>query len=108
MADTKVQIGARLKALRKGAGLTQEQLAEIVDLDARHLSRLEVGRHFPTLETLERIAGALDVPLVEFFRFPEMETTRALRAFLTNFAKRANDAQLRMAVKAVKLATEQE
>lgn len=56
MADTKKLVGERIKALRKQAGLTQEQLAEQVGLDARHLSRLEVGRHFLSLDSLERIA----------------------------------------------------
>ncbi len=103
MADTKKLIGARIKELRKQAGLTQEQLAERVSLDARHLSRLEVGRHFPSLDSLERIAQALNMPLVEFFQFPTDETPAALRAYLAQFAKRANNTQLRLAVKAVKL-----
>ena len=103
--DTKKLIGARIKELRKQAGLTQELLAERVGLDARHLSRLEVGRHFPSLDTLEKIAQALKVPLVEFFQFPSDETTAALRAYLTGFAKRASDSQIRLAVKAVRLLT---
>lgn len=103
MTDTKKLIGTRIKELRKQAGFTQEQLAERVDLDARHLSRLEVGKHFPSLDSLERIAEALNQPLAEFFRFPANETPAALRSYLTRFAKRANDGQLRLAVKAVKL-----
>jgi len=103
MPDTKKRIGARIKELRRQAGLTQEQLAERVGLDARHLSRLEVGRNFPSLDSLERIAVALNVALVEFFQFPGDETPAALRAYLTRFAKRANETQLRLAVKAIKL-----
>ena len=103
MPDTKKLIGARIKELRKKAGLTQEKLAERVGLDARHLSRLEVGRHFPSLDSLERIAGALNVPLVEFFHFPDEETTASLRTYLSKFARQASEAQLRLAVKVVKL-----
>ena len=103
MADTKKFIGARIKELRKNAGLTQEQLAEQVGLDARHLSRLEVGRHFPSLDSLERIAQALNLPLAEFFQFPSDDTPAALRSYLIRFTKNANDAQLRLAVKAIKL-----
>ena len=103
MATTKKLIGARIKELRRQARLTQEALAERVGLDSRHLSRLEVGRHFPSLQTLELIANALNVQLVEFFQFPGEQTTAALRGYLTKFAKRANDSQLRLAVKAVKL-----
>ncbi|HQR02854.1 MAG TPA: helix-turn-helix transcriptional regulator [Rhodocyclaceae bacterium] len=103
MADTKKLIGARIKELRKQAGLTQEQLAERVGLDSRHLSRLEVGRHFPSLDSLENIAKVLNVPMAEFFAFPGNESPAALRSYLTGFAKRASEAQLRLAVKAIKL-----
>jgi len=105
MVDTKKLVGARIKELRRRAGLTQEQLAEQVELDARHLSRLEVGRHFPSLQSLERIATALDVPLVEFFQFPGDENIRALRVDLTKFAKRSSEAQIRLAAKVLKLVT---
>jgi transcriptional regulator with XRE-family HTH domain len=103
MADTKKLIGARLKGLRKRAGLTQEQLAELVDLDARHVSRLEVGRHFPSLDSLERIATALNVPLSEFFQFSTEETPASLRAYISKFAKAATPSQLRLAVKVIQL-----
>ncbi len=103
MADTKKLVGERIKALRKQAGLTQEQLAEQVGLDARHLSRLEVGRHFPSLDSLERIAQELHQPLSEFFQFPTNETQAALRAYLITFAEGANNVQLQLAVKAIKL-----
>lgn len=103
MADTKKLIGARIKALRKQAELTQEQLAERVELDARHLSRLELGRHFPSLDSLERIALVLNVPLAEFFQFPGEETTDSLREYLSKFAEGASEPQLRLAVKAVRL-----
>ncbi|MBI3374984.1 MAG: helix-turn-helix transcriptional regulator [Betaproteobacteria bacterium] len=103
MADTKKLVGARIKELRRQAGLTQEQLAERVGLDSRHLSRLEVGRHYPSLQSLERIARALDVRIVEFFQFPGEVTTATLRNDLIKFAKHANESQLRLAVKVVKL-----
>jgi len=103
MTDTKKLIGVRIKVLRKQAGLTQEQLAEQVGLDSRHLSKLEVGQHFPSLDSLERIAVALNVPLVEFFQFPGGESTAALRDYLTEFAEQANESQLRLAVRVIKL-----
>lgn len=103
MGDTKKLIGVRIKVLRKQAGLTQERLAEKVGLDSRHLSRLEVGQHFPSLDSLERIAVALNVPLAEFFQFPSADSTAALRDYLTKFAEHANESQLRMAVRVIKL-----
>ncbi len=103
MADTKKLIGARIKELRKQAGLTQERLAETVGMDSRHLSRLETGKHFPSLDSLERIAEALNVPLAEFFQFTVEDTPAAMRAYIARFAKGASNSQLALAVKAIKL-----
>lgn len=97
MEDTKKLIGARLRELRRNAGMTQETLAAQIPMDARHLSRLEVGRHFPSLDSLERLAVVLDVPLAEFFQFPSGESTEQARAFVAGFAKRATPSQLRAA-----------
>ena len=58
--DTKY-IGRRIKVARERKGLTQEQLAEMVDLSPMHMSVLERGVKPPKLETLIRIANALDV-----------------------------------------------
>lgn len=54
-------IGPRIKAAREKKGLTQEQLAELVDLSPMHMSVLERGAKPPKLETLIKIANALDV-----------------------------------------------
>lgn len=56
-------IGERIKALRKGAGLSQSELAERVGTDARQVSRYENGRITPSLEVAARIAEALDVSM---------------------------------------------
>lgn len=55
--------GARLlEALRDWRGLTQVRLAEATGLAQGYISDLERGRRQGTGETLDRIAGALDVP----------------------------------------------
>ena len=53
MRSTKELLGARIREVRKGAKLSQEQLAEKVDVDPRYISRIELGKCFPSLETLE-------------------------------------------------------
>lgn len=55
------KIGRRIKAAREAKKLTQEQLAELVDLSPMHMSVLERGHKPPKLETLVIIANALDV-----------------------------------------------
>ena len=54
-------IGRRIKAAREKKRLTQEQLAEYVDLSPMHVSVIERGVKLPKLETLINIANVLDV-----------------------------------------------
>ena len=53
------RIGNRIVALRKKAGLTQEQLADRAGLQRTHVGRIEAGRYAVTLEVVQAIAQAL-------------------------------------------------
>ena len=53
------RIGNRIAALRKKAGLTQEQLADRAGLQRTHVGRIEAGRYAVTLEVVQAIAQAL-------------------------------------------------
>ena len=53
-----VAIGARIKAARERVHLTQEKLAEIVDISPTHMSVIERGVKTPKLDTFVRIANA--------------------------------------------------
>ena len=55
-------IGARIKAARERAGMTQEDLAAELEMSPTHISVLERGLKAPKLETLVNIANALHVP----------------------------------------------
>lgn len=54
-------IGARIKAARERAGMTQEDLAAELEMSPTHISVLERGLKAPKLETLVKIANALHV-----------------------------------------------
>lgn len=54
-------IGKQIKIARERKRLTQEQLAELVDLSPMHVSVIERGVKLPKLETLINIANVLDV-----------------------------------------------
>ena len=54
-------VGRRIKAAREKKQLTQEQLAELVDLSPMHVSVIERGVKLPKLETLINIANVLNV-----------------------------------------------
>jgi transcriptional regulator with XRE-family HTH domain len=56
-------IGANIRAARERAGMTQEQLAHAIGVEAATLSRYETARWPPRLESLEKIAACLKVPV---------------------------------------------
>ena len=60
MKNTKELLGGRIRELRKGLKMSQEQLSELIDVDPRYISRIERGNCFPSLETLENIARSLN------------------------------------------------
>lgn len=51
---------ARIRALRKAAGMTQEQLSEKADIATQYLSRLENAHQVPSLYVLVELAKALN------------------------------------------------
>ena len=64
--ELKSHIGQRLKLARKRAGLTQADLAELMQKSVETLSNLERGNALTSLETLSQLALSLNVPL-DFF-----------------------------------------
>ena len=54
------RIGQRIQELRKQCGYTQEKLAEAADLSPPYLSHIERGTKKASLESLTRLAAALD------------------------------------------------
>jgi len=61
-------LGERIKRLRQGADLTQEQLAEKVGIEsASYVSKIEKGGPSPSFELLARIAEVLGVSLKDLF-----------------------------------------
>jgi len=57
------EIGARIRAARIAANLTQERLGERIGRDYRTILRWEYGQRVPDLNDLLLLADALDVPL---------------------------------------------
>lgn len=60
-----IKIGVFLKELRKAKGLTQEQLAEVLNVSNRTVSRWETGSNMPDISMLVEIAVFYDVSIPE-------------------------------------------
>src|SRR5712692_4913212 len=61
------QLGNELRALRKHASLTQEELADRSGLNANYIGRIERGEINVTIQTLSRIARAMNAELSDIF-----------------------------------------
>lgn len=61
----KKQVGYLFKKERQKLDLTQEQLAELADLDANNLSRIERGEQLPDFITFTKLCQALQIDLMD-------------------------------------------
>jgi len=75
----KKQFGKRLTELRKAKGLSQEKLAELVNLSITSLSQIETGASFPKSETLEKFADVLKISMKDLFNFQESNLSEMAR-----------------------------
>lgn len=73
------RVALRIRTIRKRRGITQEELAERIDRTADAVSQLERGVSLPSFATLERLAGALEVPVRDFFDTQEDDGTTPRR-----------------------------
>ncbi len=74
MSDIKVNLGKRIKKLRKARSMTQEQLAELIFMDVTTLSKIETGKNYPQPETIEKLAQAFNVRIQDLFLIDKFES----------------------------------
>lgn len=99
MSDEKELLGARIKELRKGKGLTQQQLAEMIEIDPKHLSKIEVGNSYPSMYNLEKITKALNVKMQDLFKFEHHKNRKELIKAITEMLNSANDDAVKLTYK---------
>src|SRR5437660_11884231 len=84
-----MDIGYRLRELREFKKLSQGDIEKRTGLLRCYLSRVENGHTVPSIETLQKIAGALDLPLSQLFNdhasreLPSMSLSAEEIRFLT-------------------------
>lgn len=61
------EIGAAIKEVRLKKKLSQRKLASLAGISNTYLSDIEVGRTNPSLKTLKKIAGALEIEIKDLF-----------------------------------------
>ena len=62
--------GTKIKEIRKQKGLTQKQLGDLCGIADSNIRKYENGKQNPKIETLQKIADALETPITEFTDMP--------------------------------------
>src|SRR6516165_5377161 len=101
-------IGERLRQLREQKGFSQGDIENASGLVRSYISRVEHGHTVPSLETLERFAAALDVPLYRLFYTgedppptPNLMPRKTLEELADDSGPSASDARLLLKLKGV-------
>ena len=74
-----VEGGARLRAVRKERGYTQERLAELTKLSTRHIAGIEKGEANPSFEVLYTITSVLGVSFDAIFNPADEQMEREIQ-----------------------------
>ncbi|MBQ7126905.1 helix-turn-helix transcriptional regulator [bacterium] len=82
MTSLKVKFGKRLRELRKSKGFTQEQIAEVINIEPPNFSKIENGLHFPQPDKIEKIADALNISIQELFDFEHVQSRENLTSYI--------------------------
>lgn len=69
-----MNIGEQIRNYRKKAGISQKELGERLEVSQQHIAQYENGKRIPKVETLEKIARALQVDVWELQGYVPMDT----------------------------------
>lgn len=105
MENNRVLLGLRMKEIRKSRNLSQEQLSDAVGISPKHLSRIEMGNGFPSLEKLEKIASCLEVELKDFFEFDAFRDNLITADSITQMFENLDETKKRLIYKICKSLT---
>ena len=92
--NLKENLGKSIQKYRKLNNLTQEKLAEIVEIEINSISSIERGRYFPSPENLEKIANVLKVKIKDLFDFEHQKDDIDLYSEIINRTKSVNRERL--------------
>ncbi|MFA7658459.1 MAG: helix-turn-helix transcriptional regulator [Candidatus Gastranaerophilaceae bacterium] len=93
-SDVKNLFGQRIKILRKKRNLTQSNIAEMVDVDAKHISCIENGKNFPSPELIAKLANAFNLHVKELFEFENPPTSIDFKKEIVKTLDTASDEEI--------------
>ena len=102
MIDTNKLLGKRIRSLRKKNGLSQEQLAERVNMSSKYLGEIERGQVNFSIDIAERISDTLDIELTDLFDYQHELNRKTLIKKINSLIQDANDENLQLIFRIIK------
>lgn len=82
MLNIREIVGQNIRFFRRARGITQEMLAEMVDVSGSYIGYLERGKKGPSLDLLAKIAGILEVDPAILLTSPDEVANRELKKLI--------------------------
>jgi len=98
-------LGKRIRIVRKAAGITQEKLAEYVDVSTVFISQIENAARKASLETIYKISVVLKTPVDDFLTADEASLSPTVPDELALLLGNRTDAEIAFVVELVKTVT---
>lgn len=95
MGEITKNLGLRIKELREKRGLTQFKLAELINMEASNLSKIERGVQIPKEESLEKFAKVFDIDIKDLFDYGHFSDRKTLIKKINNVLENLEDDELR-------------
>lgn len=92
--EDKKLVGQKLRQARINHKFSQEQLAEKINLSEKHISNIERGQNFPSLDTFFKMCEVLSLTLEDFGLKIQKEENKE-RKFILNKILCANDKDIK-------------
>lgn len=99
--NIKKDFGARIKDLRIKKGITQYQLAELINIDPKHMSHIETGRSFPKADLIEKLALAFNLEYTELFKTNHLQNRQNKIEKINEILKEISDNDLNVIFKII-------
>lgn len=103
-----MRLGEKIKLLRKGKKISQEELANMLKINRNYLSRIETGKSEPTSSVLKNIAKIFNIDLNSLLDINnnDIENTDKIKYIVEN-CKYLNDSDLDFIVRIISIMREE-
>lgn len=94
MSEISKIVGDRIRTIRNELDLSQEELAEKANINPTHLGRLERGEKSATLDSLEKVVGALNITFEDLFKYIQPSKGEIDTSIISRIANRVSTLNL--------------